>query len=66
MPGKGAGLPTRSTDKFPQDLTGGGKIGMRHMPPDKMGVGPPTRSTGKFPQDLTGGKLGARHNPPTT
>jgi len=65
MPGKGAGVPTRSTDKFPQDLTGGGPIGKRHEPPDKAGVGPPTRSTSPFPQDLTGGKLGRRHDPPT-
>jgi len=63
---KGAGLPTRSMDKFPQDLTGGGKNGQRHNPPAKTGIGPPTRATSPFVQDLTGGKVGKRHDPPTT
>jgi hypothetical protein len=63
---KGKGPPTRSTDKFPQDLTGGGKIGMRHTPPAKTGMGPPTRATGTFPQELTAGHIGRRHTPPTT
>lgn len=67
MPGKGAGLPTRSTDNFPQDLTGGGPIGMRHMPPAKVGAGLPVRSSSVFPQDLTGGRhIGHRLSPPTT
>jgi len=60
---RGAGVPTRSTDKFPQDLTKG-NIGRRHTPPGKAGMGAPTRSTDKFPQNLTGGKIGRRFTPP--
>lgn len=60
---KGAGLPTRSADKFPQKLEKG-KIGRRFGPAEKTGIGVPTRSTDKFPQDLTGGKTGRRFNPP--
>ena len=60
---KGAGVPTRSKQKYKQDLTGG-KLGRRHMPPDKEGAGVPTRSKDKYPQDLTGGKIGRRFNPP--
>lgn len=61
---KGPGVPTRSTDKFPQKLSEG-KIGRRHTPPAKSGAGVPTRSKDKFPQDLTGGKIGRRFNPPS-
>jgi len=60
---RGAGVPTRSNDKFPQDLTGG-KIGNRHKPPVKTGIGPPTRATSGFPQDLTKGRIGKRFEPP--
>jgi len=60
---KGPGIPTRSKDKYKQNLTGG-KIGRRMTPPAVTGAGVPTRSKDTYPQDLTGGKNGRRFNPP--
>jgi len=60
---KGAGIPTRSDDKFPQKLEKG-RIGRRFAPAGRRGIGPPTRSTDSFPQNLTGGKIARRFTPP--
>lgn len=62
MPKKGR-IPTRSKEKFPQNLTGG-TIGRMFKPAEKSGSGISTRSKDKFPQNLTGGKIGRRFNTP--
>lgn len=61
---RGIGKPTRSTDKYRQNLTKG-KIAKMFLPPVVRGNGPPTRSPDKYPQDLTGGKNPQMYKPPS-
>jgi hypothetical protein len=47
---KGSRVPTRSTEKFPQNLES--NAGKRHKAPKKKGKGVPVRSTDTVPQNL--------------